>query len=105
MILDATHNRVRAGRVKRALKAGEVAVEPDKPETTFYVLTLDRKTPVKYMALMGPAGAFSSYGSEARTEVMRRSYTDGMARLRDEAKYKETKVGDLLEGKEEGESE
>ena len=88
-----------------ALKAGQVAVEPDKPETTFYVLTLDRKTPVRYMALMGPSGAFSTYGSETRMETMRRSYTDGMAQLRDEAKYKETKVGDLLEGKEDGASE
>ena len=88
-----------------ALKPGAVAVEPDQPETSFYVMTLDHKTPVRYMALMGPSGAFSSYGNETRLEVMRKSYTDGMARLREEARFKETKVGDLLEGSEDAAAE
>ncbi len=39
-----------------ALKAGEVAVAPDLPETSFYVMTLDKRHPVSYMALMGPSG-------------------------------------------------
>ncbi len=80
-----------------ALKAGEVAVGPDRPETTFYVMTLDKRNPVSYMALMGPSGAFADYGSETQTELLRKGYTEGMARLRDQANYKETKVGALTE--------
>lgn len=79
-----------------ALKPGEVAVEPDKPETTFYVLTLDGRKPVPYAALMGPSGAFSLYGIEAQREAMRQNFASGMAHLREQAKYKETKVGGLL---------
>ncbi len=80
-----------------ALKAGEVAVSPDRPETTFYVMTLDRRFPVSYMALMGPSGAFADYGSETQAELLRKSYTEGMARLREQANYKETKVGALTD--------
>ena len=79
-----------------ALKPGEVAVEPDVPETTFYVLTLDRRSPVSYQSLMGPMGAFTDYGGETRLDLMRKSYADGMTRLRELANYKETKIGDLI---------
>ncbi len=81
-----------------ALKAGEVAVAPDRPETSFFVMTLDQRQPISYMALMGPTGAFSSYGSETRMEIMRKSYADGMARLREQANFKETRVGGLIDG-------
>ena len=81
-----------------ALKAGEVAVAPDLPETSFYVMTLDRRQPVSYMALMGPTGSFSTYGNETRMELMRKSFTEGMARLREQANFKETRVGGLLDG-------
>ena len=37
-----------------ALKPGEVAVEPDQPRSTYYVLTLEKRDPVSFMALMGP---------------------------------------------------
>ena len=88
-----------------ARKAGEVAVEPDRPETTFYVMALDSRQPASYMALMGPSGAFATFGSETRLDVMRKSYTEGMARLREQAKYKETRVGTLVEEAAEGSSE
>ena len=78
------------------LKPGEVTVQPDIPETTYYVLTLDGRSPVSYQSLMGPMGAFADYGDETRLTIMRQSYTDGMTRLRELAKFKETKVGDLL---------
>ena len=78
------------------LKPGDVAVEPDEPETTYYVLTLDRRSPVSYQSLMGPMGAFTDYGGETRLATMRKSYADGMTRLRELANYKETKVGDLI---------
>ena len=80
-----------------ALKPGAVAVEPDRPETTFYVMTLDHRKPASFAALMGPAGDFASYGSDTMREGMRRSLTDGMARLREQAHFKETKIGDLLQ--------
>ncbi len=38
-------------------------------------------------------------------EVMRKSFTDGMARLREQANYKETQVGGLLDGTDHGASE
>ena len=88
-----------------ALKAGDVAVSPDRPETTFYVMTLDRRDPVSYMALMGPSGAFADYGSETQTELLRKSYTEGMLRLREQANFKETQVGALTEGADEASSE
>jgi hypothetical protein len=70
-----------------ALKPGEVAVEPDLPKSTYYVMTLDRRDPVSFMALMGPNGSMASYWSETRMEVMRKAYTEGMARLREQAGY------------------
>lgn len=84
-----------------ALKPGEVAVEPDQPETTFYVLTLDRRVPANYAALMGPIGSFGDYGSETRLAIMQKSYTEGLVRLREQANYKETRVGGLLDGTDE----
>ena len=41
------------------------------------------------MALMGPQwGALASYWSETQMDVMRKSYDEGMSRLRDQAGFK-----------------
>ena len=71
-----------------ALKPGEVAVEADKPEENFYVLTLNKRDPVPFMSLMGPNGTLASYKSETQTETFRKAYGDGMTRLRSQAGYK-----------------
>jgi hypothetical protein len=70
-----------------ALKPGEVAIEPDLPKTTYYVLTLEKRDPISYMALMGPDGSLASYWSETQTEVMQKAYREGMVRLREQAGY------------------
>jgi hypothetical protein len=70
-----------------ALKPGEVAVEPDQPKSTYYVLTLQKRDPVSFMALMGPNGSLASYRSETEMEVLRKVYGEGMARLREQAGY------------------
>ena len=88
-----------------ALRPGAVAVEPDLPETTFYVMTVVDRKPASYAALMGPTGSFTTYASEARNEAMRKNYAEGMAQLREQANYKETQVGALIEGADEGSSE
>ena len=69
------------------LKPGEVAVEPDQPKSTYYVLTLQKRDPVSFMALMGPNGSLASYRTETETEVLRKAYGEGMARLREQAGY------------------
>ena len=56
---------------------------PTCPKRTYYALTLDRRDPVSYMALMGPNGSLATYWSETQMEVMRKSYAEGMARLRE----------------------
>ena len=71
-----------------ALKPGEVAVEPDLPKTTYYVLTLEKRDPISYMALMGPDGSLASYWGETQMDVMRKAYDEGMVRLREQAGYK-----------------
>ena len=73
-----------------ALKPGETAVEPDKPVKTYYALALEKRDPVSYMALMGPTGSLSSYWSETQMDMLRKSYTQGMARLREAANLKMT---------------
>ena len=70
-----------------ALKPGEVAVEPDLPRSTYYVLTLQKREPVSFMALMGPNGSLASYRSETENEVLRKAYGEAMARLREQAGY------------------
>ena len=71
-----------------ALKPGAVAVQADRPRRTYYVMALDRREPIRYDALMGPNGMLASYWSETQMEVMRKSYAEGMTRLRDQAGYK-----------------
>ena len=64
-----------------------MAVEPDQPKSTYYVLTLEKRDPVSFMALMGPNGSLASYWSETQMEVIRKAYGEGMARLREQAGY------------------
>ena len=71
-----------------ALKPGEVAVEADQPQENYYVLTLDKRDPVPFMALMGPNGSHASYRRETQEEAFRKAYGDGMARLREQAGYR-----------------
>ena len=71
-----------------ALKPGEVAVEPDQPQANYYVLTLEKRDPVSFMALMGPNGSLASYRNETQEETFRKSYGEGMERLREQAGYK-----------------
>ncbi|WP_435010105.1 hypothetical protein P12x_001332 [Tundrisphaera lichenicola] len=70
------------------LKPGEVVVQPDQPETTYYAMTLEKRDPVSFESLMGPNGSMASYWSETQYEIMRKSYSEGMTRLREQAGYK-----------------
>ncbi len=70
-----------------ALKAGEVDVQPDLSQSTYYAMTLEGRDPVTYTALMGPGGTLSTYWPETQTEVMRRVFAQGMAQLRVQAGY------------------
>ena len=69
-------------------------------DRSYYVLTLDKRDPVSYASLMGPNGSLAGYWSETQTEVMRKAYREGMARLREQAGYhpedypSEVKTGD-----------
>ena len=71
-----------------ALKPGEVSVEADQPRENYYILTLDKRDPVPFLALMGPNGAHASYKRETQEEAFRKAYGEGMARLRDQAGYR-----------------
>jgi hypothetical protein len=71
-----------------ALKHGEVAVEADQPQGTYYVMTLEKRDAVPFMALMGPNGSLASYRRETQEEIFRKAYGEGMARLREQAGYK-----------------
>jgi peptidyl-prolyl cis-trans isomerase D len=70
------------------LKPGDVVVRPDKPITTYYVLTLEHRDPVSFASLLGPNGAMASYWSETLTEIDTKSYQQAMTRMREQAKLK-----------------
>jgi hypothetical protein len=70
------------------LKPGEVAVEADQPQENYYVMALDKRDPVPFMALMGPNGSLASYRRETQEEIFRKAYGEGMARLREQAGYR-----------------
>jgi len=69
------------------LKQGDVMVESDLPQSNYYVMTLDRRTPVPYAALLGPNGSLASFKRETQQEIYRKAYGEGMARLREQAGY------------------
>ena len=71
-----------------ALKYGETKVEPDQPQENYYVMTLEKRNPVPFMALMGPNGSLAGFKREAQQEIFRRAYAEGMTRLRDQAGYR-----------------
>lgn len=71
-----------------ALKPGDVAVEADQPRENYYVMALEKREPVAFMALMGPNGSLASYRYETQQETFRKAYGDGMARLREQAGYR-----------------
>jgi hypothetical protein len=71
-----------------ALKPGDVEVEPNLPQNTYYVMALERRVPVSYQALMGPNGLLSSYRNETQRTQMIKSYKEAMDRLREQAGFK-----------------
>jgi hypothetical protein len=71
-----------------ALKSGDVTVEADLPQSTYYVMAFEQRQPVTFLSLMGPNGALASYWGETQVEVMRRNFKEGMDRLREQAGYK-----------------
>jgi peptidyl-prolyl cis-trans isomerase D len=70
------------------LKPGEVEVEPDLPQTTYYVMALENRQPVTYQSFFGPNGSYASYRGETERSLFRKAYTEGMERLREQAGYK-----------------
>jgi hypothetical protein len=71
-----------------ALKPGDVAVESDLPQSTYYILTLESRQPVTYQSLMGPNGSLASYWGETEMDLRRKIVTEAMDRLREQAGYK-----------------
>lgn len=70
------------------LKEGEVAVAPNQPMTTYYVLTLDRRVPATFEALYAPNGESVRYRFEAQTSAARQREDEWMNRLRSDAGVK-----------------
>jgi hypothetical protein len=87
-----------------ALKPGEVVVEPDLPESTYYVVALENRQPVPYQILMGQNGALSSYWGETITETRRKTREEAMTRLREQAGYKPEKYENLDKNRDDDES-
>ncbi len=71
-----------------SLRPGDVAVETDLPQSTYYVIALEQRQPVTYQSLMGPTGSLASYQGETEGNVFRKAVTEGMERLRTQAGYK-----------------
>ncbi len=80
-----------------ALKPGQVAVQSDRPEASYYAIALEKRDPISYSALMGPNGSMAGYWSETQMEVMRKGFAEGLARLRDQAGLKMTVNAALLD--------
>ena len=84
-----------------ALQPGTVGVAPNQPETSYYVMTLDRRDPATFAALYAPAGDAFRYESFAKQQADRQLLEKWMGWLRrragvasnwtpaDEAKEKE----------------
>ncbi len=71
-----------------ALKPGEVAIEPDLPKENYYVMTLEKRDPVAFMALMGPNGSLAGFKRETQEEIYRKAFGEGMTKLRERAGYR-----------------
>ncbi len=73
-----------------ALKPGQVAVQSDRPEASYYAIALEKRDPIRYAALMGPNGSMAGYWSETQMDVLRKGFAEGLARLRDQSGLKMT---------------
>lgn len=67
------------------IEEGETAVAADQPETTYYVIALDRREPVDFNQFYGPVGEEMRFRSLARQETAVRRDDAWMARLRSQA--------------------
>jgi hypothetical protein len=67
------------------LEPGTVAVAPNQPETSYYVMTLDRREPATFAALYAPAGDEFRYKSFAREQADRQLMENWMSWLRKQA--------------------
>jgi peptidyl-prolyl cis-trans isomerase D len=67
------------------LTEGAVAVAPNRPETVYYVLTLDHRAPARFDVLYAPNGDYFRYRSEAMSEAFKKRDEDWMNVLRAQA--------------------
>ena len=67
------------------LDSKSVAVAPDKPKTTYYVLTLDRRLAAPFAVLYAPNGDYVRYQREAMTQASQERDQQWMGRLREQA--------------------
>jgi peptidyl-prolyl cis-trans isomerase D len=67
------------------LEPGQVAVEPNQPKDTFYVMTLERRIPATFATLFAPNGDYIRYQREAQTQAMQERDQEWMKRLRAQA--------------------
>ncbi len=78
-----------AGEVLRdayfGLEPGQVTVAPDQPESTYYVMTLDRRLPATFATLYAPNGDSIRYRSEAQTQAAQDRERNWMTELRKQA--------------------
>jgi hypothetical protein len=67
------------------LEPKAVAVAPNQPRTTYYVLTLDRRLPASFAALYAPNGDYVRYQREAQMRAAENRDQQWMGRLRQQA--------------------
>jgi hypothetical protein len=70
------------------LEPGEVAVAADMPKSHYYVMALNKRYPVSYVALYGSTGQFMEMKVNVLQEARERLYNSWMDRLRTEAGLK-----------------
>jgi peptidyl-prolyl cis-trans isomerase D len=70
------------------LEPGAVAVAPNQPKTTYYVLTLNDRLRASFATLYAPNGDYFRYQREAQEDAFRHREEDQMRRLRDQAGLK-----------------
>ena len=68
-----------------SLQPGSVAVAPNQPETSYYVITVDRREPATFAALYAPAGDEFRYRSFATDLADRQVVDNWMGYLRRQA--------------------
>jgi peptidyl-prolyl cis-trans isomerase D len=67
------------------LQPGAVAVAPNQPETSYYVMTLERRDPATFAALYAPAGDEYKYKSFAKEQADRQLVEGWLGWLRHQA--------------------